>query len=308
MFRLTIKKALSMTTKSVLMCGLFVLAGSMGLAAAETEEPKPAPWVGNWQLVSGERSGVKMDEARTGAYFTITKDTITGMNVEGEVLSLLTYKVVGEQTPAPITLTTEKPFAGETRDAIIGVKDGKLLICYNLDTKGRPKDFVTNKEGNNDRFMAFVPSDDPREVITAIKALSEKKWLAFRDEDGNFFNAPPVSERMTFIGRDGLLQNRGQLVTDLWFENGREEPPPGVSSPEPFYKPRKKDPNNMIDAVKISEQKLRLFGDTVIETGRSLATRANQEAAVWNVRYTSVWVRDKKKQWQLMSDQHTNVK
>lgn len=291
-----------MTTKSVWMCGLFVLAGSMGLAAAETEEPKPAPWVGNWQLVSGERAGEKMDDSRTGAYFTITKDTITGMNVEGDVLSLLTYKVVGEQTPSPITLTTEKPFAGETRDAIIGVKDGKLLICYNLDTKGRPKDFVTNKEGNNDRLMAFVPSHDPREVTKEIKSLSEKKWLAFQEEDAAFFGEQLSSPRMTFIGRDGFGQDRYKLWLDMSFENGRGEPPPTG------WVAKKKDPSNKIDSVKISEQALKAFGDTVIETGRSVATRKDHAEPVWDVRYTSVWVRDKKNQWQLVSEQHTNAK
>lgn len=286
---------------------LLILFAAMAARADEPEEPKPAPWVGAWRLASMERAGVKAPDSRPPSYFVVTKDTITGMNVEGEVLSLLSYRLDGAQTPAPITLTTEKPVPGETREAIIGVKEGKLLICYNLDTKGRPKDFVTSTEGNNDRLMLFVPAEDPREVITAIKNNSEKKWLAFQNEDGEFFNGPLVNERLTFIGRDGLLQSRYQLVMDLWFENGREEPPK-VSSPEPFYKPKKKDPKNKIDAVKISEQKIRIVGDTVIETGRSVATRASQKEAVWDVRYTSVWGRYGKSEWQLMSEQQTNLK
>lgn len=156
--------------------------------------------------------------------------------------------------------------------------------------------------------MLFVPAEDPREVIKAIKTNSEKKWLAFRDEDVDFLvNGPLLNERSTLIGRDGFVFSRSLLINDMAFENGREEPPK-VSSPEPFYKPKKKDPKNKIDAVKISEQKIRIVGDTVIETGRSVATRASQEEAVWDVRYTSVWGRYGKSEWQLMSEQQTTVK
>ena len=267
----------------------------------QDKEQKPAPWIGVWQLVSGERQGVKMADASTGGFFVITKDTITGMNAEGEVLSLLSYKLDGEQSPAAVTLTTEKPVPGETREAIIGVKDGKLYLVYNLDKKGRPKDFTTGKEGNNDRLMVFVPSNDPREVTKEIKALSEKKWLAFRDEDAEFFNGKLTSPRMTFTGRDGVIQDRYKLWLDLSFENGRGEPPPTG------WVAKKKDPKAKIDSVKVSEQALKVFGDTVIETGRSVATRKDQREPVWDVRYTSVWVREKK-QWLLAGEQHTAVR
>ena len=275
-------------------------------AYGQDKEQKPAPWIGVWQLVSGERSGVKMADASTGGFFAITKDTITGMNADGEVLSLLSYKLDGEQTPVAITLRTEKGFVGETREAIIGLKDGKLYMVYNLDKKGRPKDFTTAKDGNNDRLMVFVPSYDPREVTKEIKALSEKKWLAFQEEDAAFFNGGITGPRFTFIGRDGVSLDRYKLVLDLSFENGRQEPPK-ESSPEPFYKPKKKDPKNKIDAVKISEQAFKRFGDTVIETGRSVATRKDQKEPVWDVRYTSVWTREQN-QWRLVSEQHTTVR
>jgi uncharacterized protein (TIGR03067 family) len=285
----------------VLLLAVFATVIASLPAIGHDKEQKLAPWIGVWQLVSGERSGVKMADTSTGGFFAITKDTITGMNAEGEVLSLLSYKLDGEQTPVPITLTTEKPVPGETREAIIGVKDGKLFMVYNLDKKARPKDFTTAKDGNNDRLMVFVPSYDPREVTKEVKALSEKKWLAFQEEDAAFFNGQLTSPRMMFIGRDGFSQDRYNLWLDLSFENGRGEPPPTG------WVAKKKDPKNKIDSVKISEQTLKAFGDTVIETGRSVANRKDQKEPVWDVRYTSVWVR-KNKEWQLVSEQHTTAR
>jgi uncharacterized protein (TIGR03067 family) len=295
----------------VLLLAVFSLASASVPAAGESKELNPEQLVGAWQLVSGERSGIKMADSSTGGIFVITKDRITGMNVDGGVMSVLSYKLDVKQSPPGMTLRIEEGFPGMTREAIVDVKDGKLLLCYNLDGKGRPKSFVTTKDGNNDRSMVFVPSDDPREAAKEIKALSEKKWLAFRDEDATFFNGSANSERIvsprfTLIGRDGVSQDRNKVVLDMCYENGREEPPK-VSSPEPFYKPKKKDPQNKIDSVMISEQALQRFGDSIIETGRSVATRKDQEAPVWDVRYTSVWVREKN-QWRLVSEQQTPVK
>lgn len=294
----------------VFLLAVFATATASIPAYGQDKEQKPAPWIGVWQLVSGERSGVKMADASTGGFFAITKDSITGMNADGEVISLLSYKLEADQTPAAITLRTEKGFVGETREAIIGVKEGKLYMVYNLDKKGRPKDFTTSKEGNNDRLMVFVPSYDPRDVTKEIKALSEKKWLAFQDEDAAFFGGSAnggeiTSPRFTFIGRDGVSLDRNKMVLDMLYENGREEVP--KVGGDGFYKPKKKDPKNKIDSVKVSEQALRRFGDSIIETGRSVATRKDQKEPVWDVRYTTVWTREQSK-WRLVSEQHTTVR
>jgi hypothetical protein len=209
-----------------------------------------------------------------------------------------------------MTLRVEQGFVGETREAIVDVKDGKLYMCYNLDRKGRPKSFTTSKDGNNDRLMIFVPDEDPREVIKTIAARSEKKWLAFRDEDANFFNGTGpakgetiISPRFTLVGRDGVNLDRNKIVLDMLYENGREDP----GSKEQFFKPRKKDPSTKLDNVKITEQIFRRFGETIIETGRAVASKKNQKGSVWDVRYTSVWVREQN-QWQLVSEQQTPVK
>jgi hypothetical protein len=73
-----------------------------------------------------------------------------------------------------MNLTITKGFVGETRDAIVEVRDDQLRLCYNLDKKGRPKEFAT-KDGDHDRSM--IVGDQPRLVISPRLAASRRSGV-----------------------------------------------------------------------------------------------------------------------------------
>jgi len=248
-----------------------VLAILLSFAAISRADDKdnglnPDQLLGAWRLVSGERGGKAMAKASTGGIYVFTKDTLTGKNRYGEELSWMSYTLDTKQNPAAMNLTITKGFVGESREAIVEVRDGQLRLCYNLDKKGRPKAFET-KEGDNNRSMTFVKSVDPADAQAAIKAASEKKWNARRDQ-----NPGPFMELMrlkyTRTGPSGKTRDVGATM------------------------PEYTEPKNKVDAVVVSDQQITIYGDTAVETGRATATKKDGKAPAWDVRYTMTWVKE----------------
>ncbi len=67
------------------------------------------------------------------------------------------------------------------------------------------------------------------------------------------------------------------------------------------------DAANKVDEVKISEQNITMYSEAAVETGRATAIKKDVEAPVWDIRYTTTWVREDGK-WYLVSEHQSPVK
>jgi uncharacterized protein (TIGR03067 family) len=263
------------------MLAILLSSAAVSRAADRDSILNPEQLVGAWKLVSGERGGKAMAKESTGGIFVFSKDTLTGKNRYGEELSWMSYTLDMKQNPVAMNVTITKGFAGETRDAIVEVRDGQLRLCYNLDKKGRPKEFAT-KDGDNNRSMIFVKSVDPADAQAAIKAASDKKWNALRDQNPGAF-MELMRLKYTRTGPSGKTRDVGEALFEY------------------------NEPKNKVDAVVVSDQQITIYGDTAVETGRATATKKELQAPVWDIRYTLTWVKEDGR-WCLVSEHQSQAK
>lgn len=245
-----------------------------GTARAEDADTgfRPEHLVGAWKLVSGEKGGKPMAKESTGGIFVFTKDTLTGKSRFGDELSGMSYTLDTTKKPVVMNLTVTKNFPGAKADAIVEIRDGKLLLCYGGFGKG-PTSFVT-KEGENNRSMVFIKSIDPGILQKEVEAVSEKRWQAIRDLDSAAYQKLMLNAEFIRTGPDA----KRRIWNDVVFET---------------FAP----PNKKLDAVTVSDQVVRIVGDTATETGRAVGTRKDVNEPVWDVRYTATWVREDGKWW-----------
>lgn len=246
-----------------------LMASGVGLADDKDPGFKPEQLVGAWRLVSGEKGRTPMAKDATGGIFVFTKDTLTGKNRLGDELAGMSYTLDTTKKLVVMKLTTTKGFVGFKADAIVEIRDGKLLLCYGKE----PNSFVT-KEGENNRSMVFAKSVDPGIFRKEVEAISEKRWQAIRDLDSAAYQKLMLNAEFIRTGPDAKRR--------IWN---------GVVG-ETFAPPNKK-----LDAVTVSDQVVRIVGDTAVETGRAVGTRKDVKEPVWDVRYTATWVREEGKWW-----------
>jgi len=184
---------------------LVILLAATVACAVEPENPttpdegfKPEQLVGAWKLISGEKVAQPMAKESTGGIYVFTKDTLIGKNRFGDELSGMTYTLDTSKKPVVMKLTITKNFPGVTADAIVEMRDGKLLLCYGKE----PTSFVT-KEGENNRSMVFVKSVDPAEIQGEIKALSDKRWASLSEGKLQILINLCLDSRFTLTNGDG---------------------------------------------------------------------------------------------------------
>jgi uncharacterized protein (TIGR03067 family) len=246
-------------------------------AAGQDAGFKPEQLVGAWKLVSGEKGAKPMAKDSTGGIFVFTKDTLTGKNRSGDELSWMSYTLDTTKKPVAMKLTITKGFVGVTADAIVEIRDGKLLLCYGKE----PTSFVT-KEGENNRSMVFVKSVDPGIVRKEVETASEKRWQAIRDQYWDGYIAMALVKEFIRTGPDA----KRRTLNDLVFESS----------------PKKK-----LDAVTVSDQIFRILGDTVVESGRAVGTKKDVKEPVWDVWYTTTWIREDGK-WRMVNEHQSPAK
>jgi uncharacterized protein (TIGR03067 family) len=268
---------------------LVIVLATTAARAVEPENPttpdegfKPEQLLGAWKLISGEKVAKPMAKESTGGIFVFTKDTLIGKNRFGDELSGMTYTLDTSKKPVVMKLTITKNFPGVTADAIVEIRDGKLLLCYGKE----PTSFVT-KEGENNRSMVFVKSVDPAEIQGEIKALSEKRWASLSEGKLQILVNLCLDSRFTLTTGDGkqlALTKDFFEFTKLWDSKA-----------------------NGLDRIDVTDRSYTILSDTAIETGRAEATKAGRKDAVWVVRYTTTWARDDGK-WYLVGEHQSPAK
>jgi uncharacterized protein (TIGR03067 family) len=129
------------TSKTAIFLGMtlagLVAGGNRGFA----DDLKPTD--GKWQAVEAELAGRKMpDEATKGLQLTIDGEKYVVATNEGEDRG--TVRILADEKPSAMDITgTDGPNKGKTFLAIYKVEGDKLVVCYDLTGKARPKEFKT---------------------------------------------------------------------------------------------------------------------------------------------------------------------
>lgn len=155
-----------MRAKTWVACGILLMAAyALG---ADTEDKKakdetfdPAKLVGTWTYVSGEKNGMKLDEAHfKNGKVIVARDTITLPGQEGKFV--MKYKLDIKKKPVAISMEmTESPFgAGAKAEGILAVKGDELKICY-APMGDAPKAFQA-KEGSNHHLFTLKRVQDKK--------------------------------------------------------------------------------------------------------------------------------------------------
>jgi uncharacterized protein (TIGR03067 family) len=102
-----------------------------------------APTDGQWQAVEAELAGMKWPPRMTRSIqLTIDGEKYLVTTDEGEDRGTVRY--VGDEKPSAMDITgTMGPNKGKTFLAIYKVEGDKLVVCYDLSGKARPKEFKT---------------------------------------------------------------------------------------------------------------------------------------------------------------------
>jgi len=115
-------------------------------------QASPMPADGKWQAVEAELAGKKLPpQAAEGIQLTIDGEKYLVTTNEGEDRGTVRY--VPDEKPSAMDITgTMGPNKGKTFLAIYKIDGEKLIVCYDLSGKARPKEFKT--EPNSALFLA----------------------------------------------------------------------------------------------------------------------------------------------------------
>jgi len=119
------------------------------------DEKKPdfdrAALEGKWTIVSGEKSGDKIEGKALEGVITFTKDTIV---IKAEETHEMKFKLDAKVSPVAITMTGEAgPAKDLTAEGIIEVKGDEMKLTYAMPGEKRPTEFGSKK---GDKSLSFV--------------------------------------------------------------------------------------------------------------------------------------------------------
>jgi uncharacterized protein (TIGR03067 family) len=115
------------------------------LRSSETNGPQAGsmPADGKWQMVEGELAG-KPFPPRAAQSIALTIDGEKYLVTTGEGEDRGTVRYVPGEKPSAMDITgTIGPNKGKTFLAIYKLEGDKLVVCYDLAGKARPKEFKT---------------------------------------------------------------------------------------------------------------------------------------------------------------------
>lgn len=141
------------TLHTILTVAVALAVTTSGLSAQETKGAKfdAKKIVGSWNLEKGMKAGTDSDEAMLGEVH-INKEELRLPTPDGEFV--MAYKIDASKSPAHIDIEiTAGPAEGSETKGIIGMKDGKLMLCYHPMGGERPTAFESNEDNGNYMFV-----------------------------------------------------------------------------------------------------------------------------------------------------------
>jgi uncharacterized protein (TIGR03067 family) len=148
------------------------------IAYANGEEPEfdAKSMIGEWKMISGERSGDKVPAERLPPAITISDETFTLPSPDGGEGFVMSYALESSKSPMEIDFNIEAgPVPEGESIGIIKIENDKMTLCYDSTNQARPDKFET--AADDGRFL-FVLKKLPQEKKAEKKAADSLvgKW------------------------------------------------------------------------------------------------------------------------------------
>jgi uncharacterized protein (TIGR03067 family) len=128
-----------------------VIATLTVAAAGRADDKDKSPIDGHWQMVEGVMGGSAFPADLVKGITLTIKGTKYVSKAEGPDEG--TIKYIPNTSPKALEITgTEGPNKGKTLPAIYEIKGDKLIVCYDLSGKERPKEFKSKPD--TQQFLA----------------------------------------------------------------------------------------------------------------------------------------------------------
>ncbi|HJZ91178.1 MAG TPA: TIGR03067 domain-containing protein [Gemmataceae bacterium] len=124
------------------LCALVAVAG---LAAAEEKKFDASKMEGKWKMVSGTKSGDKLEGKSLEGEVTVDKEKFTIKG--GDMTHVMAFKLDTSKSPVQIDMEgKEGPSQGFKAEGIIQLDGDKLTLAYALPEGKRPEKFESAKD------------------------------------------------------------------------------------------------------------------------------------------------------------------